>query len=217
MWSECPVDLSVFVTRKSLSFQVCGRAFTTKGNLKVHTGTHMYHTQTSPTMVPSAVTSGRQRRRYDFHPYSVHVSDMDRSLTSSPSSTIIKSESWWTNDIVHYFTPVFHIQKQMRWWECIPSFFFVLLFGALVLRLLFLTQVSVLLLVVVSVCVQPLANFLFFLSFFCEPWKEFALLLQLRLEIHRSLTTNRKETNTRWLKQMGTCFLTLALHSFLDD
>lgn len=56
----------------------------------------MYHTQTSPTMVNSGVAAAaaaRQRRRYDFHPYSVSVADVGKSITSSPSSTIIKSES----------------------------------------------------------------------------------------------------------------------------
>ncbi|CAF1410320.1 unnamed protein product [Adineta steineri] len=77
---------------KPYKCEVCGRAFTTKGNLKVHTGTHMYHTQTSPTMVNSGAAA-RQRRRYDFHPYSVNVTDVGKTITSSPSSTIIKSES----------------------------------------------------------------------------------------------------------------------------
>ncbi|CAF0954622.1 unnamed protein product [Rotaria magnacalcarata] len=77
---------------KPYKCDVCGRAFTTKGNLKVHTGTHMYHTQKSPTMVNSGVAA-RQRRRYDFHPYSVNIADVGKSITSSPSSTIIKSES----------------------------------------------------------------------------------------------------------------------------
>ncbi|CAF1316400.1 unnamed protein product [Rotaria sordida] len=77
---------------KPYKCDVCGRAFTTKGNLKVHTGTHMYHTQTSPTMVNSGVAA-RQRRRYDFHPYSINITDVEKTITSSPSSTIIKSES----------------------------------------------------------------------------------------------------------------------------
>jgi uncharacterized Zn-finger protein len=77
---------------KPYKCEVCGRAFTTKGNLKVHTGTHMYHTQTSPTMVNSGVAA-RHKRRYDFHPYSVNVTDVGKTITSSPSSTIIKSES----------------------------------------------------------------------------------------------------------------------------
>lgn len=57
----------------------------------------MYHTQTSPTMVNSGVAAAtaaaRQKRRYDFHPYSVNVNDVNKPLTSSPSSTIIRSES----------------------------------------------------------------------------------------------------------------------------
>ncbi|CAF1582579.1 unnamed protein product [Adineta ricciae] len=77
---------------KPYKCDVCGRAFTTKGNLKVHTGTHMYHTQTSPTMVNSGGAT-RQRRRYDFHPYSMNVADVGKTITSSTSSTIIKSES----------------------------------------------------------------------------------------------------------------------------
>ena len=59
----------------------------------MHTGTHMYHTQTSPTMVNSGVAAVRQKRRYDFHPYAVNVTDVGKTITSSPSSTIIKSES----------------------------------------------------------------------------------------------------------------------------
>ncbi|UJR36167.1 hypothetical protein I4U23_028901 [Adineta vaga] len=77
---------------KPYKCEVCGRAFTTKGNLKVHTGTHMYHTQASPTMVNSG-GAARQRRRYDFHPYSMDMTDVGKPITSSPSSTIIKSES----------------------------------------------------------------------------------------------------------------------------
>ena len=72
---------------------MCGQAFTTKGNLKVHTGTHVYHAQTSPTMVNSGVAIARHKRRYDFHPYSVNVTDVGKTITSSPSSTIIESES----------------------------------------------------------------------------------------------------------------------------
>jgi hypothetical protein len=58
----------------------------------------MYHTQTSPTMVNSGVAAAtaaaHKRRRYDFHPYSVNITDVGKSITSSsPSSTIIKSES----------------------------------------------------------------------------------------------------------------------------
>jgi hypothetical protein len=49
----------------------------------------MYHTQTSPTMVNSGAVA-RQRRRYDFHPYSANGIDVEKPLTSS---TIIKSES----------------------------------------------------------------------------------------------------------------------------
>lgn len=52
----------------------------------------MYHTQSSPTMVHSGGTM-RQRRRYDFHPYSVKVTDVGKSMAASPSSAIIKSES----------------------------------------------------------------------------------------------------------------------------
>jgi hypothetical protein len=52
----------------------------------------MYHTQTSPTMVNSGVAA-RKNRRYDFHPYSVNVTDVGKPITSSPSSTIIRSES----------------------------------------------------------------------------------------------------------------------------
>ena len=52
----------------------------------------MYHTQTSPTMVNSGV-GARQKRRYDYHPYAVNVSDVGKTISSSPSSTIIKSES----------------------------------------------------------------------------------------------------------------------------
>ena len=52
----------------------------------------MYHTQTSPTMIRSRVTA-RQRRRYDFHPYSVNETDVEKTVTLSPSSAIIKSES----------------------------------------------------------------------------------------------------------------------------
>ncbi len=53
----------------------------------------MYHTQTSPTMVNSGGAAARQKRRYDFHPYSVNGTDVGKTITSSPSSTIIKSES----------------------------------------------------------------------------------------------------------------------------
>lgn len=64
----------------------------------------MYHTQTSPTMVngTSVPSTTRQRRRYEYHPYSIPVNDLEKSLTSSSSSSsssstasaaIIKSES----------------------------------------------------------------------------------------------------------------------------
>lgn len=53
----------------SLFVQVCGRAFTTKGNLKVHRGTHMYQTN-HPTMAHHGGKIRPQQRRYDYHPYS---------------------------------------------------------------------------------------------------------------------------------------------------
>ncbi len=65
----------------------------------------MYHTQTSPTMVNSGGAAARQKRRYDFHPYSVNGTDVGKTITSSPSSTIIKSESW-ENEQNKNFTPL---------------------------------------------------------------------------------------------------------------
>ena len=108
-----------------------------------------------------------------------------------------------TNDVVYYFTPVFHIQKQMRWWECIPFFSFFyrfslfLLFGALVLRLWFLSQVSVLLLLRARVCTA--VSLLLFLSLvfvnrekkshYCYSWDLKFVALWWHVE---------HETNVRW-------------------
>jgi len=85
---------------KPYKCEVCGRAFTTKGNLKVHTGTHMYHNQTSPTMVTNGgLTAGRSRRRYDYHPYSVHITGIEKNLNSSSSSTSSTTSSTTTSTI----------------------------------------------------------------------------------------------------------------------
>ncbi len=125
-------------------------------------------------MVNNGVAA-RHKRRYDFHPYSVNVTDVGKTITSSPSSTIIKSESWENEqttktNLLHYglseYRQTNYCDDENAFPDCRFVSFFFSFFGALVFCL-FLTQVSVLsffFLLLSCVCVQQLTFFFVFVN-----------------------------------------------------